>query len=417
MSGLRPAVTVLTLAISLFSLGALGQEPPKQVPIESAASLPAAGVLPIPPGGIPIGPMIAYPGVDVSVGHNDNLFFSNINKGSSAFTVVSPNVRVEGKTGPHKFDASFRLDDGRYSSSPADNYTDYSLVGNADLVVTGRAGLKLRAEYRHGHDPRGSTDRAASPVPDVYVNQGVGGIFSYGAPGAQGRIEIDAGTFTRRYQNDRVNTAASDRDTSQLGGTFLWRVAPKTELLALAQQTRIDYALSSSTQSSTEMRYQVGAKWDATAKTAGIVKFGWLDKTFDSANASGRTNFGGSSWDATVRWSPLTYSVWDFTTSKSTNESTGTGDFLLTQLYGVNWNHAWNSRFSTATLANWRKDDFLGTGGGRVDKTSTLGVTLTYQWQRWLRFGGSYTMTDRVSNPNTFDYTRHLWMLTVGATL
>jgi hypothetical protein len=162
------------------------------------------------------------------------------------------------------------------------------------------------------------------------------------------------------------------------------------------------------------MRYQVGAKWDATAKTTGIVKYGLLQKDF---NNSGRTDFSGTSWDATVRWSPLTYSVFDFNTSKSTNESTGTGDFLLTQLYGVNWNHAWNSRFSTGAQANWRKDDFLGTGGGRVDKTTTLGVSVNYQWQRWLRFGGSYTMTDRTSNPNTFDYTRHLWMLTVGATL
>ena len=208
--------------------------------------------------------------------------------------------------------------------------------------------------------------------------------------------------------------AASDRDTTQLGGTFLWRIAPKTEILALAQRRSIDYSLDTSTQSSTETRYQVGAKWDATAKTSGIVKFGLLEKKFENST---RSDFSGSSWDGAVRWSPLTYSVFDFYTSKTTNESTGTGDFLLTQTYGMTWNHAWNSRFSTLGLANWRKDDFLGTGGGRVDKTSIVGVKLTYQWQRWLRFGGEYTMTDRTSNPNTFDYTRHLWMFTVGATL
>jgi hypothetical protein len=288
------------------------------------------------------------------------------------------------------------------------------LQGQGDLVISGRADLKLRAEYRQGIDPRGSTDRTVSATPDQWVNQGVGGIFGYGAPGAQGRIEIDGAAYSRRYLNNRLTTEASEYDSTALGGTFLWRVAPKTELLAVAQRRTIDYALASSTQSSTEMRYLAGVKWEATAKTTGIARFGLLEKKF---NSTGRTDFSGTTWDAAVRWSPLTYSVVDFNTTKSTTESTGTGDFLLTQNYGVSWNHAWNSRFSTAASAGWRKDEFLGTGGGRVDKTSTLGLRLGYQWQRWLRFSAEYTVIDRVSNPNTFDFTRHLLMFTVGATL
>ena len=406
-SGLASLFAVLALGLSS---GVQGQS----APLQGAASLAPLADAATPPGGIPFGPLVAYPGVDASYGRDDNLFSSNINKRSSTRTVVSPYVKVEGKTGPHKFDVTMRLDDGRYLDSPADNYTDYTLAGNADLVISGRAGLKLRAEHKYGHDPRGSTDRAGSARPDEYINQGFDGIFSYGAPGAQGRIEIDGGAYTRRYQNNRLTTEVSDRDTTQLGATFLWRVASRTEVFALVQRRGIDYILPTSTQDSTETRYQVGAKWDATAKTSGIVKFGRLEKKF--ANTS-RSDFSGSSWDAAVRWSPLTYSVVDFNTSKSTNESTGTGDFLLTSAYGANWNHAWNSRFSTGANAGWRKDEFVGTGGGRLDKTTSMGLKATYQWQRWLRFGADYQYTDRVSNPNVTSFTRHLFMFTVGATL
>jgi hypothetical protein len=408
----RHSACLLALLAGVASPGVFGQAAP--VPLESAASLPSGAPKPAPTGGIPFGPLIAYPGIDLAVGYNDNLFSSNINKRSSTQYLVSPYVRVEAVAGPHKFDATFRVDDTTYANSRADNSTNYSLIGNASLAISGRAGLKLRAESRHGIDPRGSTDRAGSATPDEYVNQGVEGIFSYGAPGAQGRIEVDGAAFSRRYQNNRAVTEGSDRDSRQLGLTFLWRVAPKTEILALVQHRSADYLLQASTQDSTEMRYQVGAKWEATAKTAGIVKFGYLEKKFD---ATGRTDFSGSSWDAAVRWSPLTYSVLDFNTSKVTNESTGAGDFLLTSSYGVNWNHAWNSRFSSAALGNWRKDEFLGTAGGRVDKTGTLGLRLTYQWQRWLRFGAEYTWTDRTSNQNAFDFTRNLIMFTVGASL
>jgi hypothetical protein len=405
--GMRSIVATMMLG---FSVCATGQD----VPLQGAATLGPATGQPTPPGGVPLGPMIVYPGLDFSVGHNDNLFSSNINKRGSTQTVVSPSVKIEAKTGPHKFDAYFRMDDLRYSNSPSDNYTAYSLLGNADLVISGRAGLKVRAEYRRAADPRGSTDRAGSATPDEYINQGIGGIFAYGAPGAQGRIEIDAGAFSRRYQNNRATTEVSDRDYNQIGATFFWRVAPKTEILALAQRRGIDYTLPTSTQDSTETSYLVGAKWEATAKTTGIVKFGRLEKKFDTG---ARTNFSGSSWDATVRWSPLTYSVLDFNTSKATNESTGTGDFLITQSYGVVWNHAWNSRFSSAANASWRNDQFQGGGSTREDKTGILGLRLNYQWQRWLRFSGEYTRTDRTSSINTLDFGRNLILFTVGATL
>jgi len=376
----------------------------------TAAALAQSG-----PAGIPVGPLLAYPGVDVVIGHDDNLFLNNANRKKSAYTTVTPSVKFAGKTGPHTFDVTASVTEGRFHSSREDDYTDWSLLGNAGIVFSGRANLKLRAEHRYGHDPRGSTDRPAGNSPDEYTNTGVDGVFSYGAQGAKGRIEVEAGAFSREYQNNRASTAASDRDTRVLGGAFYWRVAPKTELLVGTQFSDIDYQLATSTLSSTERRFFIGAKWDATAKTSGTFKFGRLAKRFDSGTrADYSTN---SSWDAGIRWSPLTYSVFDLATSKSTGESSGVGDFLLTKNHTLTWTHAWNSRFSTALNGGLRYDDFEGTGGGRRDKTTTLGAKATYQWQRWLRFGAEYTRSDRKSNGAQLDYDRDLFMLFIGATL
>jgi len=385
------------------------------------ASISFAGIsnaqqaIPTPPGGVPVGPLVAYPGVDFSISHNDNIFLSNTNATSSSITTLSPYIRLEGKSGPDKFDVGFRYDDARHSNNSSENYSNYALTGNADLVFSSRAGLKLKAEHRYGHDPRGTSFRPAGPTPDEYVNQGIGGVFSYGAPGAQGRIEIDGAMFSREYQNNRTLTDVADRDTNTYGGTFFWRIAPKTELLFQVQETDTDYTLGASTLDSTERRYLFGAKWEATAKTSGIFKIGRLKRDFDSAT---RSDLSSASWDAGIRWSPLTYSVFDLSTSKATSESTGgIGDVILGTSYGLTWNHAWNSRFSSAINGNWRKEEFLGTGGGREDKTTSLGAKLTYQMQRWLKFGGEYVWTERDSNINTSNYKKNLWMFTVGATL
>ena len=386
-----------------------------QAPAEEDASGTSAG-----PGAVPLGPLVAYPGVEAKYGHNDNLYSSKINTGSSTTTILSPYVSLEAKTGGHTFTGLFRYDHGEFKNSHADDYNDYLLEGRADLVFSGRAGLGLHAARQYGHDPRGSTDRVGGPTPDEWVNQGVEGVFRYGAPGAQGRIEVNSGYFIREYQNNRTTTVNSDRNTTTLGGTFFWRVAPKTELLANAEHRKIDYDNISTTtqtsQSSTEDRLYAGAKWEATALTSGTVKFGQIKKNFVDPS---RSSFSGSSWDAAVAWKPRTYSTVDLATSRQTNESTGLGDTIVTNIYGVTWTHAWNSRFRSQLLANKRHDNFFGgqPPATRIDDTKTYGLSLTYQFRRWVRFGAEYTRTERESNNSTFDYQRNLLLFSVNATL
>jgi hypothetical protein len=384
-----------------------------QAQTEPAAAAPSSGI-PAPAGGIPVGPLTVYPAVDLAHGYDDNLFLRPSNRFSSSYTVFSPSVRVEAKTGPHKFDLTMRMDQGRYHKSAADSYTDYSLLGNGDIVLSGRAGLKVRAEYRHGHEGRGTTDAAFTASPNEFDNYGVDGVFRYGAPGARGRIEIDAGAFQRRYTNNPTETAGFERDTTQLGGAFYWRVMPRTEILGQAGYRNIDYKLSGSTLDSTESRYLVGVKWEATAATTGTAKFGHMTKEFDSAT---RERFSGSTWDVGVRWSPLTYSVFDFVSNKTTNESTGVGDTVVGKNYGVTWSHAWSSRLRTQALGSFRNDAFTGAGVTRKDDTTTFGLKVAYDFRRWLRLGAEYTHAERESNGVDLNYKRNLLLFTVGATL
>ena len=371
--------------------------------------------------------MIAYPSIDATLGYNDNVLATNSNKVSSTTTSITPAVRLEGKFGSKDIEVGARTNLLQFTNSSADKTTTYGLYALGNLALTERTGLKLRGEYQRGADARGSTDINA-PTPSTWDQNGIDGVLSYGAPGAQGRVEVDGAYYTRRYQNNPVVTTALNTDKTTLGGTFFWRVAPKTELLFQAQQTDIDYKLSTSVQDSTERRYLVGAKWEATALTSGTFKIGRQTKDFASA---ARQDFSGASWDAGVRWSPLTYSVFDFTAAKRTTESTGTGDFLLSNMLGANWNHAWNSRLSSGLLANWKRDQFMGAGNGinmgRIDATLTLGANLSYAYSRSLKFGGEYTHTGRDSKiptlaplfvlPPNLNFQKNVFMLTVRATL
>lgn len=414
-----PIVRRLALGALLMTGGgwlALAQSPSPATGGASALGLPAsaAGALSEAGGGIRVGPLRLIPTLDLARGYDDNLYQRQTNVLGSAYVMTSPALRLESPPGQLRFDVTLRMDATRYDSAPADNTLSYGLTGNMEMTFTGRASMRLRAEHRHGSDPRGFTDRAISATPDEWDNTGAEGVFRYGAQGAQGRIEIDTAYYLRRYTNNRATTAAADRDTSQLGGTFYWRVRPKTELLLQTQFRRIDYVLPSVSLDSTEQRHYLGLKWEATAATTGIAKFGWLEKRFDAGSRNGISE---SSWDIGVRWSPRTYSVVDLVTSRQTGESSGLGDAIVGTNYGLTWSHAWSSRLRTQAIASYRNDQFTGAGISRQDNVSTLGGKVLYDFRRWLRFGVEYTHSERDSSAFGLDYRRNVILFTVGGTL
>jgi hypothetical protein len=403
--GARRAAGVLVLLVAAWvAPPAFAQ--PQQGGEEGARGEAAA------PSGVPLGPLTAHPGVDLQFGRNDNLLLQPSNPVKSNVLIASPFVRLEGKTGPQSFDFGYRGDFARYEHSRDDDYRDHLLHAGGALVFGEGLDLRLRAEQIYGHDARGTTDRAISTEPDRYRQPKLSALVGYGGRDAQGRIELDVAETRRRYQNNRAVTEASDRDTTDAGATFYWRVAPKTRALFQLRSADIDYTLEAVTLDSTEKRYYVGVQWDAAAKTSGVAKVGRMKKDFDSPSRAGVSS---GSWDVGLRWAPLSYSVAEASTSRSFTESTGLGDTLLTARHNVAWTHGWSSRVSHALTYARIRDDFVG--ASRRDSTDAYGVKLNYQFRRSLRFGLEYSRTVRDSNDPAFEYTRNLVFLSASLAL
>ncbi len=365
--------------------------------------------------GLMVGPFAVYPVIGVSQKYDDNIFLSDVTKRASWITTVSPGVRAELRPpGGHLFGVTYKADIANYWNSSPDDYTDHTLLGDANVIINQQARFSLRAEYLALHDPRGSTDRAIQGSPDRWNAAGASGIFSYGTPGAQGRIDLTAGYQHKVYENNRPATFAADRDTTFYGGTFYWRVTPLTSMLFEARRTNINYRLDTSTLDSIEDRAYIGATWEATAKTTGIVKFGYLRKDFDNNLRNDSSGFG---WEGRVRWSPLTYSVFELVTQKAPADSTGQGDFIMTKSVFLTWTHAWNGQVRTNALAGYRNDDYRGLFTTRSDDTASFGAGVNYQFRRWLNLGAQYIFTNRSSNVPAVEYDRNVIMFTLGASL
>ena len=299
---------------------------------------------------------------------------------------------------------------GRYVDSKEDNYSDHALRGQLDTAFNQRTFLRLGLDAVRGHDPRGSTDRPLSNEPDVYRMVNAGGTFAFGAPGAEGRVELYGSSNRRDYLNNRDVTRFSDRMTNEFGGAFYWRVAPKTYALVEARKTDIKYEVFNPS-SGEELRYYAGVSWEATAATTGTLKFGRLERKFDGDIP--RDKF--TSWEGLVLWAPRTYSRFEFLTSRQTQESTGLGNYILTSTYSLGWNHEWNSLLTTNVIARYQKDEYQGFD--RTDNTKGLGFKVGYRFRRWLTLGAEYNYTTRDSNSPQFEYDRNLYLLTATASM
>lgn len=354
----------------------------------------------------------AAPYASVALGHDSNLFTSDINKVDSGTELYIVGAKVDTRDANSVFNMNIEAKYGRYNESSADNYSDPSFRGTYDVAFDQRNFLRVGYNYLRLHDPRGSTDRPpTNSRPDKYYDSTPSVVYAYGTKGAQGRLELYASNLVKRYLNNREYTVNYDRDVLDYGGTFYWRVMPKTSLLFEARQSDLDYKLEASKLSGNETRLYGGATWEATAATTGTVKLGWLEKKFDSD----LKDYSGFNWEAVLNWQPLSYSTVNLYTVRLPVETTGLGTFTLSDRTGVNWTHGWSDVVTTDAFASYQKDRYQN--ADRTDEVSTLGVKASYKLRRWLTLGAEYSFTNRDSNLRLYEYDRHIYSIFAQMTM
>jgi len=378
-----------------------------------------------PPGSIPVGPMFAYPELDVAVKRDSNIALQPDSlRQSDTIWYLRPSLRLEAKKGVNVYDVTYSGEFGRYNTSKSDNFNNHDLGANADMTFDLRNKLKLGLDYQDKVDPRGTLNLPVQRTPNQWHQPSITGLYTYGAEGAKGKLEFQGGYLDKRYVNNRDVTAALDHSETDYGGTFLWRVMPKTYATFNLRQSVFDYKNETTVFNSKNTYALVGLRWEATAATSGKFALGNVTKKFDSAaHTAGIQDFSGTGWEGGITWKPRPYSSVDFITQRTPYDSTGLGSFDINQANQLLWTHAWTSRVSSKLSESYTTDKFSGSrdvaagGADRQDTTRSTGLQLDFDIRRWLKAGAEYTYTLRNSNDSNFDYKRNQLMFTLSGTL
>jgi hypothetical protein len=364
---------------------------------------------------IKVGSLKIYPVLEVGEKYNDNIFEQESVKTSSWITTVDPLVTVVAEKGANHFEASYRLSSGTYHSSHTDDYIDHFAGINIAFGLTKRLDIKAWADYSKTHNTRGTTftGTPTGPNKDKYHETEAGAEVSYGV---RARIDVKGEYTSKRYDNNRAKTQKRDLDTTDGRVALSFPLAPKTRGVLEVRYKHLDFKFFSATRNddSNEQRYFAGLDWDATAKTSGAVRLGYLQKDFSNPLFSTNSLF---SWELDIKWAPKSYSRWKLATSSMPQVSDGSDAYTLNTGGELSWKHEWSSRFSHTAYIGYEEKKYQEVTVPRMDRETTAGLSLDYQLFRWLALGAGYDFTNRNSNKQNASHRQNIWSFRILGTL
>lgn len=370
-------------------------------------------------GSIQAGPGYLFPSLEVEGFYDDNVLRQPDNSVDTFGIRATPGASYKVGDEIRKFVLDWLLEAGWHEATGNDDYIDNSVSATMQYQPLSRISAGLKGTYKDAHDPRGTGRAEATNLilddPDEWHSFGVESNLAYGARTATGRIEVDLGYTTIDYDNNRAVTFVRDRGDISAAGRFLYRVGSRTSLLLEGRFANYGYdqtPIGVPGLNSNVYRAMTGARWDATDKTSGFVKVGYISKDFKTSMRQDSNAIG---WEVGGEWRPRTYSTLSFSTARDFRETNGAGDFIKRDSADVRWKHFWLERFSSLAEVGYAKDTFDPTD--RNDDLLNAGFRLEYTMRRWLTIGAGYRYFNRESSDDLFDYEKNLFEMLLKMTL
>ncbi|TKB44656.1 outer membrane beta-barrel protein [Thalassotalea mangrovi] len=373
-------------------------------------------------------------------------FDSNILKAQDAnqeidswITQVKPKLELENLYQGDEYRLFYELNSAYFYSSSDDNFTNQVLKGEIKWVLDRYNRFNVFVDYAIDHERRGEGYSIGFgdyyQQPTQYTVTQAGALYSYGALSALARIDIKAKvrdvSWESLYESDlnidildAGNGLAPDQidftrwreySMNEVGATFFRKLTGKTQLTADLIIKNFNYAddpFQADNLDSKQDGFYLGVEWESTGLTTGYAKLGYERKSFDS---SARGDASGVRWLVGVLWTPLTYSNFDFSTSRQTTEQKGQGNAIDNTYIGLRWHHKWLNRLSTTLNLASSNDKYEGSG--REDDNGIYGIHASYHMRRNIDVAAGVNYIDRDSNQNLFDYSGMTFTVSLLLTL
>ena len=337
-----------------------------------------------------------YAAVGVAYSHRSNVRRDSVagagSQGDSA-VVFTPEAGYKTLIGRHTAEVGISSVITRFKDLTDESTSNYTAHALTNLDISEKLGLDLFGNYTHTAEPRGGsgTRLVQSLTPDQVDITGYGGLFTIGQRSS--RIEVAAGADRSQWRYQNNGQQYRDRDDDRFHGRVYYNISPRTSVFVGASLVNVNYRQSGLNEDSQEIGYDLGARWDVTARTTGEVSAGRTTKDFKDPALTDPTT---TTVAGRLSWTPRERTSFSLYGSRDFEESTATfGDFYISELIGASVHESIAERWKAFAYLNNTKDHY---NSGRRDELWDYGLGLDYSFRRWLSVGAQYTILNRKSN-------------------
>lgn len=319
-------------------------------------------------------------------------------EGDSAL-IITPSAGYKRFIGRHSAEVNVTTQFTRFEDFTDEDTETYTVNALTNLDITRILNLDLFGSFTDATEPRGGSGSRLiqSPEPDQVEIIRYGGAFTLGRQASRIQLRAGADRSQWRYQNNQQQFR--DRDDDRVHGRVYYNISPRTSLFAGASLTDVDYVERGNDLNSEQLGYEVGGRWDVTAKTSGTVSVGRTEKDFDNP---ARSDAEATTLAGRLTWAPRPRTTINLYGSRQFEETTSVDDdFYISELIGVSIRQSIGSRWGAFAYINQTDDEFET---GRMDEILDYGVGLDYSLRRWLSIGAQYSVIERDSNVPGNDY-------------
>jgi hypothetical protein len=280
------------------------------------------------------------------------------------------------------------------------------------FAVNLRGGLSAEIVdiFEHSNEPFGSTGSTTGELAKFDSN-----FFNLPITYSVGpRLSLE-GAYTNYYLNYSTESDKfRNRDDNGLSATASYRILPKTSILAVYEYVHVNYDQNVLDDSEVQ-RFYGGFRYEATAKTRGIILLGYGLKNFTGHNelndfiAEGRIEH---------RFTPKT-SVY-LRGSRMLVETDVSGTLaMLSNRVQIGYRQLITSKLRGTADLFYALEDYKGSGPAaqREDNYYGARIALGYDFRRWLNLGVGYIYAQRDSNFSGESYESNSLYLNITAAL
>ncbi|MEW6996641.1 outer membrane beta-barrel protein [Colwelliaceae bacterium BS250] len=363
------------------------------------------------------------PQIKATQRYSDNFANSNISDEGSWLTTISPSFELSKNYNLNRIQFNYQITNVNYWSSQDDDYTNHKLSALTFLDLDVRHRLNISADYLNEYEERGTgysigfAEILKEPTASETLQSQIR--YNYGAKTAQGNVELRYSFEQIKWDSlfiDELNlpqtgtdldfTANREYKQHKIGTTFFYKTGAYTKISFSVDTSEVEYQHPRPNEElldSTLTSAFVGVEWQGSALTTGYVRLGYSSKEFDYSLYEDTDGF---RWQVGILWTPLTYSNFDFSTSKSVSEAKGQGSSIENTDYHLSWQHQWLDRIATKLTAGYSEDDYGDSE--RYDDNTSYSATIYYKMLRNLDISATVANSDRKSNINTVEYQENI---------